>query len=240
MKEFSDLKNTALVFAPHPDDEVLGCGGTIAKKLSEGQDVSVVFVTDGRYSLEEFGISSSPSPLELKEIRREEAERAAKTLGLKKRDLIFLEIEDGTLEENRDIAQDKIIEVLKSFPTEVYFPQEKDFHPDHRALNRLVKNAIELLGLHPLEYEYIIAWSYPYNIIPRIRPQSLQNAIIARILRRDLIRIDITNYLHLKKAALKEYKSQVGLISEKQTRPVLTESLLSIALTNQEKFALKR
>ena len=37
----------AIVFAPHPDDETLGCGGTILKKRSLGAPVEVVFLTDG-------------------------------------------------------------------------------------------------------------------------------------------------------------------------------------------------
>jgi LmbE family N-acetylglucosaminyl deacetylase len=52
------LKNTILVFAPHPDDEVFGCGGVMAKRIFEGYDVFVVFLTDGRNSLREIGVLS--------------------------------------------------------------------------------------------------------------------------------------------------------------------------------------
>jgi len=71
------LKKKIVVFAPHPDDETLGCGGTIAKRVREGYDILIIFMTCGRNALSElFGISSNPSPLELKEIRKEEAKRA--------------------------------------------------------------------------------------------------------------------------------------------------------------------
>src|SRR5438034_31306 len=40
-----------LVLAPHPDDEVLGCGGTIARKVRQGTHVSIAFLTDGRGGL---------------------------------------------------------------------------------------------------------------------------------------------------------------------------------------------
>ena len=40
-------ENRILVFAAHPDDEVLGCGGTIAKKTSKGHIVQTVFFSDG-------------------------------------------------------------------------------------------------------------------------------------------------------------------------------------------------
>ena len=63
-------KKTVIVFAPHPDDETWGCGGSIAKKISEGFEVIVVILTDGRYAFSEiFGINSDPTPEELKEIR---------------------------------------------------------------------------------------------------------------------------------------------------------------------------
>src|SRR5207248_577693 len=42
-----ELGRSAIVFAPHQDDEVLGCGGTIVRKLRAGADVTVVFLTDG-------------------------------------------------------------------------------------------------------------------------------------------------------------------------------------------------
>jgi len=45
-----DLERTAAVFSPHPDDETLGCGGTIIKKKRAGAEVKVFFMTDGRKS----------------------------------------------------------------------------------------------------------------------------------------------------------------------------------------------
>ena len=40
-------KNNILVVAAHPDDEVLGCGGTLAKHISLGDYVKIVFLSDG-------------------------------------------------------------------------------------------------------------------------------------------------------------------------------------------------
>jgi LmbE family N-acetylglucosaminyl deacetylase len=231
------LNNRIVVFAPHPDDETLACGGTIAKKVNEGYDVAIVFLTDGRNSLKEVGIFSNPSPYELKEIRREEAERAAKVLGVLKRNLIFADIEDGALHRNKKIAQEIIKKELNNFPKIVFFPQEKEFNIDHRTTNHLVRDAIKQFNLHTFQYQYAIAWRYPFNLIPRL-PEVMQNAIMGMCLKHNLIQIDISNYLSTKIVALNEYKSQLGILSSKQKRPVLKGSFVKIFLKNKEKFFL--
>ena len=65
-----------LVVAAHPDDEVLGCGGYIATRTKAGDEVSVIFLSDGVTSREE----SEQKPLI--EARREAAKSAAKILGV--------------------------------------------------------------------------------------------------------------------------------------------------------------
>ena len=72
------MAKTTVIFAPHPDDEILACGGTIAKKVKEGQEVYIVIMTDGRNShLNVLGIAVNPTPEEVAKIRKEEAKRAA-------------------------------------------------------------------------------------------------------------------------------------------------------------------
>jgi len=234
------MKDKIVVFAPHPDDEVLGCGGTIARRLSEGYDVLVVFLTDGRYSLAQIDVPLQPSPIELKEIRKEEAKKAAKMLGVPERNLIFFDIEDGILEQNRSMAQDLIAKVLESSPTEIYFPQEKEFNLDHRAANHLVRDAIRKLDLHTLEYQYMIAWLYPLNLIPRLRPQRLQDTFVSMILGQEVIHIDVSEFLSLKKAALEEYQSQLSILSDKQRRPALKDSFVKRFLKNKEDFVRRQ
>ena len=57
------LEHNVIIFSPHPDDETLGCGGTIAKKVKEGYQVKIVFMTDGRNAFSKIlKINSCPSP----------------------------------------------------------------------------------------------------------------------------------------------------------------------------------
>ncbi|HEY5624375.1 MAG TPA: PIG-L family deacetylase, partial [Gammaproteobacteria bacterium] len=65
------------MIAPHPDDEVLGCGGTMARHLAAGDHVHVVVVTDGRRSR-----VAGLKPEAVAEVRRQEATNAASLLGV--------------------------------------------------------------------------------------------------------------------------------------------------------------
>lgn len=204
------------MFAPHPDDETGGCGGTIAKRVREGYEVLVVVMTDGKHAFSKvLGIDSDPTPSELKEIRKEEVRRATRILGVKEENLLFLDFADGMLEKDEREAQEKVIEILREnpLPVEVYFPYEKDFHIDHRVTNRIVRNSIKKLGLCTMGYQYSIAQKYG-----RIGP--LIDAFF-NLFRHNMIRVDISEFLPLKEAAVKENKSQISIISTRQKRPLL-------------------
>lgn len=231
------MKKKAIVFAPHPDDETLGCGGTIAKKLSEGYDVSVVFMTDGRHSLTELGIFSRPTPIEMKEIRREDAMRATKILGLPEKNLLFLDFEDKTLEKHEGLVQEKIVEILKDIsPAEVFFPQEMEYHIDHRVTNMIIRRAIKILNLYPIEYQYRIAWAFPFYLFLHVMDEHTFDLFTTKFVKGNLIHVDVSKFLPLKEMAINEYKSQITVLSIEQKRPALKRSFLKRFLKNEEKF----
>ena len=233
------MEKRAIVFAPHPDDETLGCGGTIAKKLSEGYDISVVFLTDGRYALTEVSIFSKPTPFEMKVMRREDALRATEILGLREKNLVFLDFEDRTLKKHEKLVQEKIVEILKDVsPVEVYFPQAKEYNIDHRVTNIIMRRAVEKSGVHPVEYQYIIAWKFPLYLLVHVVNEGMFDLLVSKALKGDLIRVDISKFLHLKQRAIKEYKSQIEVLSDKQKRPAIRHSFLKRFLKKEEKFLL--
>jgi LmbE family N-acetylglucosaminyl deacetylase len=207
------LKGRIIVFAPHPDDETLGCGGTIAKKLAEGYEVIIVVMTDGRFLLlKSFGISDGPSPEQVKEIRRGEVLRATKILGVPEENVVFLDFIDGTIGENEKAAEEKVTTILEKYaPSEVYFPFERDGHPDHQAANHIVRRAVEKLGIKPAMYRYTIMHKFA-----RFGP--LVESFLS-IFKRDRISVDISEFLPLKKEAVKEFKSELTTISPKQSKP---------------------
>lgn len=231
------MEKRAIVFAPHPDDETFGCGGTIAKKLSEGYDISVVFLTDGRYALTELGIFSKPTPFEMKEMRREDALRATKILGLKQNNLVFLDFEDRTLGKHARLVREKIVEILKDVsPVEVFFPQAKEYNIDHRVTNMIIRRSIERLDVHPIEYQYIIAWKFPLYLLIHAVNEGTFDLLVSKALRCNLVHVDISDFLYLKISAIKEYGSQIKVLSDKQKRPAIKNSFLKRFLKNPEKF----
>jgi LmbE family N-acetylglucosaminyl deacetylase len=206
-------KKRVIVFAPHPDDETLGCGGTIAKKIAEGCEVLIVVMTDGRFLLtKSLGIDGDPSPEQVKEIRRGEVLRAVKILGVPEENAVFLDFVDKMLEENEREAQKKVVEILRKYwPSEVYFPYERDCHPDHRVTNRVVRKAIERLGITPLTYRYIILHKFA-----RVGPFIER---FLNVFKRNMIHVNISEFLPLKEAAVKEFRSELTIISPRQSKP---------------------
>jgi len=203
-----------VVFSPHPDDAALGCGGTIAKRVSEGFEVYVVMLTDGRHAFTMLGISSEPSPEEVKQIRREEFIKASRELGVPEKNLFFFDFEDGTLEMHKKEAEEKVIDIIEKFwPADIYYPFRRDCHPDHRATNWIVHHALQQLR-YAGSYEYTITHTYAH-LGPVVEK-------FLSLLRRDEVEEDISAFLSLKERVLGEYKSEMTIISSKQKKPLHT------------------
>lgn len=204
-----------IVFAPHPDDETLGCGGTIAKKIAEGYEVLIIVMTDGsRAFLKEIGISSNPTPEELKEIRKEEAKKATNILGVPEENLIFLDFVDGMLQEIMEDVEKKVAKILsENFPVEVYFPHKNDDHSDHRAAYYIVKNSVTKLGIPTKMYQYLIT--------PKYAQFSPFITVLLNYFRRNTVYVDISKFLLKKKTAVKEFKTQITNYLDEQQRPIV-------------------
>lgn len=222
------MNKKVIVFAPHPDDETLGCGGIICKKISEGYEVFIFILTDGRHAFSEvLGIYSDPNPEEVKQIRREEVIRAAKILGVPSKNLFFLDFEDGKLGECEKEAEERIIELLrKNLPIEVYFPFIRDYHPDHQATNRIVRRCVQKLGLMSTGYQYSIGHKYS-----RIGPKIER---LLDFLKKNVIEVDISEYLDLKHKAIEEFKSEIYIVSSGQKKPIADK--IDKFLNTKEKF----
>lgn len=144
-----------LVFAPHPDDESFGMGGSIVKALNAGIAVDLVVLTDGA-----LGGSGS----DLIERRQQEVRAAAQVLAL--HSVQFLAEPDRGLEARDTLAQQLAALITQRKPAAVFFPGVLELHPDHRSAALLVWRSLQLLGAQaPQAIAYEITGQSPANCL---------------------------------------------------------------------------
>lgn len=158
-----------LVFSPHPDDDVLGCGGLALRHRRAGGRVFIVYLTDGDASHP--GHPALPPEL-LARTRRAEAARAADVLGVPASDLLFLGLPDGCLpmlpEDLRARAEAEIADLLlRVAPAAVLMPMKEDGSSEHAAAHALATRALRAAGLSGpvLEYPVWALWQ-PARLLP--------------------------------------------------------------------------
>ncbi|MEV4532637.1 PIG-L deacetylase family protein [Asanoa sp. NPDC049518] len=185
---------SVLIFAPHPDDDLIGCGGSIAKHLANGRAVHVVYMTSGNAGSRVIDKES------LAQIREEEATRAAELLGV--RNLTFLRHDDGYLKDTPELAERMINLVREHRPEYVYLPHEDDGHPDHQETHRLVVKALAQAAGPWFQGTTGDPWAVPtvlaYEVWTPLRHVSYLE--------------DITDVSALLRQALECHKSQLGEI----------------------------
>jgi LmbE family N-acetylglucosaminyl deacetylase len=124
-----------LVIAPHPDDESIGCGGTICLHTDRGDHVAAVFLTSGEFALSDLTREKAWA------IREGEAEESARILGITS--VTFLRRPDHCLGDGIEEAATELRPLLeRKQPQLIYLPHAYDGHPDHRACRPIVQAAL--------------------------------------------------------------------------------------------------
>lgn len=148
----------ALVIAPHPDDESLGCGGTIALLRQQGYTVNVLFVSDGTMSH-----PNSPSyPAErLRRLRESEALEAIRCLDVPAENAIFMRQKDRQVATRHQPGFSDAVMFVQNLlttlqPKTVFVPWRRDPHPDHRASWQMLNEALTQMPSRPRVLEYLI------------------------------------------------------------------------------------
>jgi LmbE family N-acetylglucosaminyl deacetylase len=232
-----------LVFAPHPDDEVLGCGGTIALKAAAGADVQIVIMTDGRTFHARF--VDAPT---LTRVRRHEALEAATHIGLASAAYTFLDYEDQQLHLHAEQAQRQVLELLRRFnPQQVFVPHRHDRLEDHVATFSIVSSALRThKGRAALLENPVWLWnSWPWT--EDLRQEDPKLVRVQRMLRDGVelafgcsTRVDIRPVLQRKLDALSAYRSQMQRKEDVPDWPILADvsggAFLARFLTGTEVF----
>lgn len=156
-----------LIFAPHPDDEALGCGGLIQQAVALGAQVRVIFQTDGdnnpwpqRYVEQRWTIDASCRQ-RWGARRRLEAVRSLQTLGLQSDAAVFFGLPDqgltGLWQQKDAQALGLHVSELQTFrPTLLVVPSQDDNHPDHGASYDLIQEAMRRAGMDLPQWAYLI------------------------------------------------------------------------------------
>mgnify|MGYP000188541542 CR=1 FL=1 len=180
-----------LVVAPHPDDETLGVGGTIAKFASQGDEVFVLIVSGHLpplYSREDYEKTVA------------EAHLAFNLLGVSRSK--FLEIPATMIgDQPLHVVNSRISKIVNEFNPHIVFCPYPDLHVDHRIVFNSVMVATRPIGVGR-DIEIVAAYetlSETHWNAPHIEPNFHPNWVV-----------DITSQIEKKLDALKFYESQIS------------------------------
>jgi LmbE family N-acetylglucosaminyl deacetylase len=185
---------TILVFAPHPDDDIIGCGGSMAHHIHQGDHVAVIYMTSGEAG------SLKYEPPELTSIREAEAKDAAAVLGVT--DLTFLRLPDGYLEYNSSNLDAVVTLIREKKPTRVYIPHQLDAIPDHQITYQLAREGIRRAAG---------PW-YPQCGVEPWRVNTLLGYEVWTPLTEVSFSQDISKFISIKLQALQLHRSQIESI----------------------------
>ncbi len=202
-----ELLDSAMVFSPHPDDETLGCGATLAHKTELGAEVTLVVMTDGARSHARFVGEQA-----MRDTRAAEARRAASQLGIAGDSVVLLGFRDGTLLDHRCEAVQEVRRLLERHrPEQVFIPHRLELPQDHAATRAVVIDALRAgrRGATVLEYPVWYWAHWPW--VPCDGPRELPRAVRRQIaLFTELrCRVPMAERRERKVAALRAYSSQV-------------------------------
>lgn len=157
MREFSMPTGTTIVVAPHPDDEVFGCGGLIQRLLKQGGEVHVVIMTGGEGSHQN---CCNNSKEQIKDVRRSLCSDIDSNLGVDRNHIHTLDYPDGGIQAGHE-ETGRLQSLIRDInPNAVFVPHGGEGWPDHvntRDIIRTIANQSTTI------YEYCV-WMWYYNI----------------------------------------------------------------------------
>ena len=180
-----------LVVSPHPDDDLIGCGGSMAKHLSEGDSVYVIYVTNGDADNQEY------SPEDFTKLRKEGTLRAAEVMGLNPSFLTFLDQPVWNIDQNKTRKQ--LLALVRKIQPDICYIPPADNHVDHRLVHQLCLDAgvsssrwFKAYGIEENSWEVPVILVYEVWT-PNERPSFVTN---------------VNDFMEKKKSALYEHESQ--------------------------------
>lgn len=152
-----------LIIAPHPDDEVLGCGGLIVRQIENGEKVSVIILTAGEAS---HGGCCTINPEVLKQERIKLSKNAAKIAKLSLDNLYLMNFADGCITLNDRENIDKLKKLIEEInPDAIFVTNMFEKWNDHLNSARIVK---ELIIQKKIDLYHYCVWIWYYMPLRKI------------------------------------------------------------------------
>ena len=241
-----DGQSSTVIFAPHPDDETLGCGGIACKKIAAGARVRFVFITDGAAShADHIGAE------ELRELREAEAIEAVRRLGGAPDDVTFLRFPDGRARQYVPAIAKAISPLLTEWrPDIVFVTHASEPTSDHTAAYLAVRAALRAHARPVTVYEYPVWYWYHWpwvrmtGDLPRLwrttARQTWKTAAGLRSVSAFNSHIYVGDVLDVKRYALAAHASQTQRPQGRRSWPILSDlsggDLVERLLTDYETF----
>lgn len=190
------MAKSILIIASHPDDEVLGCGATVAKLIKQGYQASTLILGEGLTSRK--SLEDEVNWTDRIQTLRNQALKANEILGIT--DVRFYQLPDNRFDSIPLLSIIKIIEneinILK--PDIVFTHGNYDLNIDHVITNRAVLTATRPQVVDCVKelycFEVLSSTDYAFGQYGVFRPDTFY---------------DVTNTLELKLNALKEYSEEI-------------------------------
>ena len=196
----SDKIERVTVITAHPDDSEFGAGGTIAKLVKDGCEITYVIATNGNKGSGD----RTMTPERLATIRDEEQRHAARTLGVAHVEI--LGYPDGELEDTRDLRRD-ITRAIRRWRPDLVVTMNPHrtynlyaSHRDHRTIAGVVLDCV-----YPLARDHM---SFP-ELMPEFEPHKVREVHLMQWENPHIV-VDITDVMDLKLKAIACHVSQVG------------------------------
>jgi LmbE family N-acetylglucosaminyl deacetylase len=188
------MKNKILIVAAHPDDEVLGCGGTVARLVKEGCQAYTLILGEGITSRDEKRDREKRD----KEIHKlkEQAKKANEIIGVE--EVFIYDFPDNRFDTIPLLDIVKVIEKVKNDikPNIIFTHYEKDLNVDHQITYKAVITAARpIVGesvkeIYSFEIPSSTEWNFPLSFSPDVF-------------------FDISETIDIKIKALEEYKTEL-------------------------------
>jgi LmbE family N-acetylglucosaminyl deacetylase len=181
-----------MIFSPHPDDDIIGCGGTIAAHVREGDQVTIAYMTSG----EAGSLEIAENDLQIR--REEEARQATQCLGV--HNLVFLRYPDGYLDFSMELIKSLVRLIREKKPHVVYLPHHQEHPRDHQITHKLCCESIRRAGGQWFQDCGVTPWN-----VGRVLAYEVWTPLMSPTFYKD-----ITPWIDLKMEALRRHTSQLA------------------------------